>query len=204
MLLQNSFRLLTLRDFYELFVICFRSLSKKSPQSTKWRQKILKYFYFVENWNSFLAFFMLPIQKVYVTKRGFFLEMWGFLLSTHVFKVVKLFQQIAFSSVEAFYYFIFPWTKWEKKLFLTWSNIGIGKSSQKSFLVSAPLNLDTKVPLGNKICNNTLSQTQSSVFSGWWCLHSNAFFLFWSHYYGTNGGNFGRQMWVKRLDFAPS
>ena len=164
MLLQNSFRLLTLRDFYELFVICFRSLSKKSPQSTKWRQKILKYFYFVENWNSFLAFFMLPIQKVYVTKSVFFLEMWGFLLSTHVFKVVKLFQQIAFSSVEAFYYFIFPWTKWEKKLFLTWSSIGIGKSSQKSFLVSAPLNLDTKVPLGNKICNNTLSQTQSSVF----------------------------------------
>ena len=51
---------------------------------------------------------MLPIQKVYVTKSGFFLEMWGFLLSTHVFKVVKLFQQIAFSSVEAFYYFIFP------------------------------------------------------------------------------------------------
>ena len=50
---------------------------------------------------------MLPIQKVYVTK-SVFLEMWGFLLSTHVFKVVKLFQQIAFSSVEAFYYFIFP------------------------------------------------------------------------------------------------
>ena len=45
---------------------------KKSPQSTKWRQKILKYFYFVENWNSFLAFFMLPIQKVYVTKSVFF------------------------------------------------------------------------------------------------------------------------------------
>ena len=131
MLLQNSFRLLTLRDFYELFVICFRSLSKKWSSKYRVTSKSLNtkiVSFTLQKLNSFWTIFSFIYFLRYWFEKAsksliVFFRYVGCLLSTHVFQSCETFPtNCIFECREKLFptsFFLEP-QKWEKGLFEPW------------------------------------------------------------------------------------
>ena len=91
MLLQNSFRLLTLRDFYELFVICFRSLSKKKSSKYKVTSKNTKIFLLCRKLKFIFGLFLCYPFKKYMSLKVFFFRNVGVLAFYSCFQSCETF-----------------------------------------------------------------------------------------------------------------